>query len=254
MIAKTSEKKIETTASNCTRKTLQDFNNVHHGSEFWKNFEKIFSNEKDTMAAPLNCKNGLRFKATETADVSWNSCILSAEFIWLQKISTKSYSKWRINKLNSFTGSCKNKDGIRHGIIKHKMSSCTNLITSLPNCTTQHVVLTQLTFTPKICTCLVNLFNCCRTNSQGPWTESPVLFLKKPSKPDYTDPSAFRPLCKSSHSCKVIQLVLNNRVKLFLMNNILIDHEQAGFWPKNSTTRSISRLKIENEVLTIDGK
>ena len=107
---------------------------------------------------------------------------------------------------------------------------------------------------PNFFICLVNLFSSCLTNSQWPWTESRVLFIKKPSKPDYTNSSAYRPLCMSSHFGKVFERILNNRSKTFLMNNNLFDHEQEGFLPKKSTTRSLYRLKIEYEILTGDKK
>ena len=57
----------------------------------------------------------------------------------------------------------------------------------------------------------------------------------------------------SSHIGKVFERILNNRLKTFLMNN-LIDHEQEGFLPRKSTTRSLYRLKIEYEILTTDKK
>ena len=56
----------------------------------------------------------------------------------------------------------------------------------------------------------------------------------------------------SSHRGKVFERILNNRVKTFLMNNNLIDHEQEDFLPKKSTTRSLYRRKIEYEILTRD--
>ena len=107
---------------------------------------------------------------------------------------------------------------------------------------------------PNFRTCLVILSSSCLTNSQWPWTESRVLFIKKPSKLDYTDPSAYRPLCMSSHIGEVFERILNNRLKTFLMNKNLIDHEQEGFLSKKLTTRSLYQLKIEYEVLTRDKK
>ena len=107
---------------------------------------------------------------------------------------------------------------------------------------------------PKFRTCLVNLFNSCLTNSVWPWTESPVLFIKKPSNPDYFDSSAFRPIRMSSHVGKVFERILNNRLKIFLMNNNLIDHEHEGCLPKTSTTRSLYRLKLEYEILATGKK
>ena len=74
-------------------------------------------------------------------------------------------------------------------------------------------------------TYLVNLFSFCLTRSQWLWTESRVLSIEKPLKIDYTDPFAYRPLCMTSHIGKVFERMLNNRIKVFLMNNNLIDHE-----------------------------
>ena len=62
MLAKNSKKKLR-------RQHLIGLNSAHHGNDFWKNFITIFSNEKDTMIAPLKCKNGLCFTAKEKADV-----------------------------------------------------------------------------------------------------------------------------------------------------------------------------------------
>ena len=107
---------------------------------------------------------------------------------------------------------------------------------------------------PKFRTFLVNLYNSCLTNSVWPLTESSILFIKKPSKPDYTNPSAYRPICMRSHVGKVFERILNNRLKIFLMNNNLIDHEHEGFLPKKSTTRSLYRLKLEHEILARDKK
>ena len=63
------KKEVETAASNWTKQKLLDFNSAHQGNEFWKNFKKIFSNERDTMIGPLKCKNGLCFTVIEKADV-----------------------------------------------------------------------------------------------------------------------------------------------------------------------------------------
>ena len=66
------KKEVETATSNRTKQKLPDFNSAHHGNEVWKNFKKIFSNERDTMIAPLKppkCKNGFCFTANEKTDV-----------------------------------------------------------------------------------------------------------------------------------------------------------------------------------------
>ena len=107
---------------------------------------------------------------------------------------------------------------------------------------------------PKFRTGLVNLFKSRLTNSVWPWTESGVLFNKKPCKPDYTDLSACRRICMSSHVGKVFERILNNRLKIFLKNNNLIYHEQEVFLPEKSTTRSLYRLKLEYEIFAREKK
>ena len=74
-------------------------------------------------------------------------------------------------------------------------------------------------------------------------------FIKKPSKPDYTDPSAYGSICKSSHVGQVFERILNNRLKIFLMNNNLMDYEQESFLPKKSTTCSLFLFKLEYDIL-----
>ena len=58
----------------------------------------------------------------------------------------------------------------------------------------------------------------------------------------------------SSHVGKVFERILNNRLKIFLKNNNLIDHEQEGFLPKKSAMHSLYRLKLEYEILARDKK
>ena len=65
------------------------------------------------------------------------------------------------------------------------------------------------------------------------------LWYNEDVKPDYTDPSVYRPLCMSSHTGKVFERILNNRLKTLLMNNNLIDHKQKGFLPDKSTTFTV---------------
>ena len=229
------KKVVETAASNWTKQKLLDFNSAHHGNEFWKNFKKIFSNERDTMIAPLKCKYGLCFTAKEKTDVlvdTFFSGKHSNEKDFGQNFEQMTHQEIELirqleqkQERDSFWY---NEDVQLHELenvidkLHHNTSFDENnfhpkmIVRSVPN----------------FCICLVNLFSSCLTNSQWSWTESRVLFIKKPSKPDYTNPSAYRPLCMSSHIGKMFERILNNRSKTFLMNTNLFDHEQEGFLPK----------------------
>ena len=102
---------------------------------------------------------------------------------------------------------------------------------------------------PTFGTCLINLFNSCLNSASWPRTETRVLFLKKPLKPNYSEPSAYRPISISSHIGKLFERILNNRLKTFMLENNLIDQEQEGFMQKKNTTRSLFQLKIEFELM-----
>ena len=55
-------------------------------------------------------------------------------------------------------------------------------------------------------TVLITLFNRFLVLCKWPWSEARALFIKKSSKTDYTDPSAYRPLSNTSHIGKNLSL------------------------------------------------
>ena len=60
-------------------------------------------------------------------------------------------------------------------------------------------------------TCLINLFNSCLSSASWLCSETRKLFLKKPLKPNYSEPSAYRPISISCHIGKLFERILNNR-------------------------------------------
>ena len=87
------------------------------------------------------------------------------------------------------------------------------------------IAMSRITFR----TCLINLFNNFLSSASWPWNETRVLFLKTPLKPNYSEPSAYRPISISSHIGKLFERMLNNRLKTSMLENNLIDPEQEWF-------------------------
>ena len=102
---------------------------------------------------------------------------------------------------------------------------------------------------PNFRTCLINLFNSCLSSACWPWNETRVFFLKKPLKPNHSEPSAYRPISISSHIEKLFERMLTNRLKTFMLENNLIDPEQEGFLQNKNTAKSQFQLKIEFEIM-----
>ena len=75
-----------------------------------------------------------------------------------------------------------------------------------------------------------------------PWTESRVVFVRKPNKERYDECSSYRPLSISSHIGKTLERILATRIKSHLDVNGLLGDEQKGFRSKRNTTRSLYRL------------
>ena len=102
---------------------------------------------------------------------------------------------------------------------------------------------------PTFRTSPINLFNSGLSSASWPWYETRVLVLKKPLKPNYSEPSAYRPISNTSHIRERSERILNKRLMTFMLENSLIDPEQEGFLKNKNTTRSLFRLKIEFEIM-----
>ena len=91
---------------------------------------------------------------------------------------------------------------------------------------------------------LLNTFNACWEYHVWPWTDSRVVFIRKPNKERYDECSSYRPLSISSHFGKTLERILATRIKSYLDVNGLLGDEQEGFISKRNTTRSLYRLHL----------
>ena len=102
---------------------------------------------------------------------------------------------------------------------------------------------------------LLQLFNTCLSNNCWPWRQSKVIFLKKDGKTDYLDPSSYRPITLASYCGKLLERLIEQRLRRWMIKEDLIDEEQEGFCEGKSTTRYLYRLcamirnsKLKNKV------
>jgi len=89
---------------------------------------------------------------------------------------------------------------------------------------------------------ILKLFNTCLDEGVWPWQSSKVIFLKKPGKKSYQSSAAYRPICLSSNMGKLLERLVEHRMRKFMIENGLIDEEQEGFMHHKSTTRYLYRL------------
>jgi hypothetical protein len=65
----------------------------------------------------------------------------------------------------------------------------------------------------------------------------------KACKEDTTDPSKFRPINLINVGGKVLEKILINRIMHHMFTNNLLNHNQIGFTPKESTTDAAMTVK-----------
>ena len=73
------------------------------------------------------------------------------------------------------------------------------------------------------------------------WQHSVIILLLKKPDLERNNPSAYRPISLTSHLCKIMERVLNHRLRWWLESNRKIQC-QSGFRAKRSTKDCILRL------------
>ncbi|KAK3103174.1 hypothetical protein FSP39_017008 [Pinctada imbricata] len=76
------------------------------------------------------------------------------------------------------------------------------------------------------------------------WRNAVVIPLPKPGK-DPNDPQSYRPISLTSHLCKTMETVLNNRLRWYLEKKGIIDPAQSGFRSNRSTLDHLVTLETE---------
>ena len=74
------------------------------------------------------------------------------------------------------------------------------------------------------------------------WKESFITFIKKSDKPSYMCPNAYRPLAISPYTGKILERILEKRLRQFCGLENIIDEAQEGFLPDKNTTRYLYKM------------
>ena len=69
-----------------------------------------------------------------------------------------------------------------------------------------------------------------------------MIFTKKEGKPNYMKDSAFRPITISSYIGKLLERILEKRLRVLCEIDDILDDEQEGFREARNTTRYIYKL------------
>ena len=89
---------------------------------------------------------------------------------------------------------------------------------------------------------LHKLFNLCFQQGIWVWETSNVVFMKKNGKTNYMKAGAHRPITISSYIGKLLERILERRIRHLCDLDELLDDEQEGFRESRNTTRYLYKL------------
>lgn len=99
---------------------------------------------------------------------------------------------------------------------------------------------------PHLATCLVLLLNCSLASGFYPtqWKTANTIILKKPGKPDYHDPAAYRPIALLSTLSKLLEGTIADRMQRYAEANNCLPEGHYGGRARRSTTDALLNLTV----------
>ena len=94
----------------------------------------------------------------------------------------------------------------------------------------------------KVVCLLYAMFNAVLDSGKWPWTLAKVIMLRKQGKLRYDTPGSFRPITLTSYVGKLMETILNNRLKNSVKHRDLLPDSQHGFRKSRSTATYLLEL------------
>ena len=89
---------------------------------------------------------------------------------------------------------------------------------------------------------LEKLFNLVLETGIWPWDVSKVSFIRKEGKDSYLKAASYRPITISSYIGKILEKIIENRLKVHCNLENILDDEQEGFRSQRNTSRYLYKL------------
>ena len=227
--------------------------NVAQATQFWKNFNRLFSNknrgsvetliddhgkpliepeemEENLFASFFACKH-LNVDINEFDDVFMNEVEKLYSDILKDTnnptYSPKSHSSALMDKITS--------EEVQHFIKQYDVSG-----KSMDNFEFHPSMMKHLGHLAT--SRLVDLYNSCMDNGTWVWDIADVIFLKKDGKTNYTKSGSYRPISITSYIGKIFEQIIASRLELHLESCGIYDENQEGFSKRKNTIRYLNRL------------
>ena len=221
--------------------------NSTQAQRFWKEFNKIFRKKTDQKIDPLfDSENNLLTDSAEVDELMFstffeghhlnqgdfdNNFYLETNRIYEDILNTHINDEEDENGINSEITISEIKTAIKSYNSSGKSSDKENFNPVM----FKHLGEKAIKYIKK-------LSNLCLSHGTWIWDKAEVVFLKKNGKDSYDKPGAYRPISISSYIGKLIEKILAERIKKYLISRKIYDPNQEGFMEGRNTVRYLNRL------------
>ncbi|KAL5264402.1 hypothetical protein ACHWQZ_G005480 [Mnemiopsis leidyi] len=232
--------------------------NVHQCQEFWKKYKSLYGEKDDMFMGNLICPDTEQLQTTDSAKekLLFNT-FFGGKHLEKAEFDNIHYSKVleEVNNLkeNNFHIDDEPGDILEAGLevdIINEIITIDEIVWSISKqkCTNKSKDGTNIH--PKMLKHLPNhalkllchIYNIVLNSGNWEWKESFITFIKKSDKPSYMCPGAYRPLAISPYLGKILERILDKRLRLFCGLENIIDESQEGFLPDKNTTRYLYKM------------
>ena len=223
--------------------------NIKNSTEFWKRYRKVFGAEQNNHVSNLidgnnllttnEAKENLLFKTYFTGQHLKAKGRLDNDHETIEEYERIKNSWDTTNKPTDSNENGLNDDinegEIRLSIEKQNNDSKAEDPDGVHPCILKHLGENAI----KV---LKTIFNYCISTGSWLWQTSYVTFLRKPGKPSYNAAGAYRPISLSSYIGKILERIIDHRLRQHIDSIGKFDDEQEGFSKGRSTTRYLFRM------------
>ena len=223
--------------------------NVSDTNTFWKKYKRVFCPSEDHFMGNLESKGLLLTKSEEKEELLYNTFFAGAHLegeafdqdhanVITKEHTDIKLSNWHIHHSNNQMLNREiNSEDVSVAIKSQKSTGKSNDGNAI------HPIMLK-NFGDKAVSVITKLFNLVLDSGDWIWDKAEVCFIKKADKPSYMNPGAYRPLTIAPYIGKLLERILEARLRSYCSENNILDDAQEGFREKRSTNRYLYKLLL----------
>ena len=212
--------------------------NITDSTQFWKNYKKVFGNKSDNFICNLKQNDVLISADKEKEKLLFETFFTGKHLenhpkdLAQDAAIEKSYRNIKLNFANMYDNQeNEEEDGLNEEIdIQDIKTAISKQKTSDKACDSDGIHPTILNkLGREALNMLKTIFNWSLDNGKWLWNLSYVTFIRKEGKSSYMTPGAYRPITVSSYIGKILERIMDKRIRDIFTLEEFNDADQEGF-------------------------